>query len=222
MRGFACIFLLLHSISAFADVYVYREGSDGLWLTDAPRSEREASLLYRAADHGRRASAQLDAQCLSRLSSAARDERAGRRGTNVNAQVHAESVGSEVNAAILAAADKSNIDADLLRAVIWVESRCNYRALSSKGARGLMQLMPKTARLYGVTDVFDARENVLAGARYLRDLLGLFSGNVELALAAYNAGPRAIVAAGMRIPPFRETQAYVPAILARVQQLKSL
>jgi soluble lytic murein transglycosylase-like protein len=111
------------------------------------------------------------------------------------------------------------IDPNLIRAVIWAESRCNPRARSPKGAQGLMQLMPATAREYGVTDAFDPLQNIRAGARYLRDLMGLFSGNLELALAAYNAGPRSVFDARMRIPAFRETRAYVPAVLARVAAL---
>lgn len=118
------------------------------------------------------------------------------------------------------AAGAASIDPDLLKAVIWAESRCNPRALSPKGARGLMQLMPATARLYGVTDAFDPAQNVRAGARYLRDLLAYFSGNLELALAAYNAGPKSVVDARMRVPSFRETRAYVPAVLERLRALK--
>jgi soluble lytic murein transglycosylase-like protein len=109
----------------------------------------------------------------------------------------------------------------LIHAVIWAESRCNPVAVSPKGARGLMQLMPGTARQYGVTDSFDPLQNIRGGARYLRDLLDLFGGNVELALAAYNAGPRSVVDARMRIPPYRETLAYVPAVLKRLALLRA-
>ena len=111
------------------------------------------------------------------------------------------------------------LDPNLIRAVIWAESRCNVRARSPKGAQGLMQLMPATARGYGVTDAYDPLQNIAAGARYLRDLLQMFSGNVELALAAYNAGPRSVMEARMQVPPFRETRAYVPAVLGRMRAL---
>ncbi|MBL8383994.1 MAG: lytic transglycosylase domain-containing protein [Burkholderiales bacterium] len=116
---------------------------------------------------------------------------------------------------IAAAAAASGVDAALIGAVVWAESRCNPRARSPKGAMGLMQLMPATARAYGVADAYDPAQNLRAGARYLRDLLALFNGDVALALAAYNAGPRSVVAARMAIPPYRETRAYVPAVLAR-------
>jgi len=208
MRGLIFAWLLLVPLHAGADVYAYGDAGGGLWLTDAPSTSARWQLLYRASDGGRRASAALDWRCVERMGNAP-----------ALASRH-DQLMAEVNAGIQAAAERSKIDADLLRAVIWVESRCNHRAVSAKGAIGLMQLMPATARLYGVADAFDVRANILAGARYLRDLMDHFSGNLELALAAYNAGPRAVMAAGMRIPPFRETQAYVPAILRHVQFLK--
>lgn len=215
MLRLLCALLLCGSAIARADVYAYREGNDGLWLTDTPRSQRDLRLLYRAIDHGSHPG-KLDSQCLGRAAAAVRQ-----RG-ELPAAARAERVSTDMDAAIQESAGRTALDPDLLRAMIWVESRCNPRAVSPKGARGLMQLMPETARLYGVADAQDARANIDAGARYLRDLLAYFSGNVELALAAYNAGPRAVVNAGMRIPPYRETRAYVPAILERMQRLKQL
>jgi soluble lytic murein transglycosylase-like protein len=103
----------------------------------------------------------------------------------------------------------------LLHAVIAVESDFDARAVSRKGALGLMQLMPQTARQFGVRDPFDPAQNINAGAAHLKSLLDRFRGDVELALAAYNAGEAAVVKAGYRIPPFAETQAYVPRVLAR-------
>jgi Transglycosylase SLT domain len=106
------------------------------------------------------------------------------------------------------------VSADLVRAVIAVESEFDALAVSSKGAQGLMQLMPHTARRFGVGDSFDARQNIFGGTQYLRFLLDLFSGNVELTLAAYNAGENA-VQRYHGIPPYRETRQYV----AKVQGL---
>ena len=83
-----------------------------------------------------------------------------------------------------------------------------------------MQLMPATARRYGVADPFDSAQNLRGGAHHLRDLLDLFSGNKELALAAYNAGTGAVLAHGRRIPPFTETTRYVPAVLQRYELLR--
>jgi len=101
----------------------------------------------------------------------------------------------------------------LLHAVISVESRYKPDAVSKKGASGLMQLMPGTARHYGVIDALDPVQNINGGAKYLRDMLFLFNGDMSLAVAAYNAGESAVVRHGNRIPPFRETMNYVPKVL---------
>lgn len=108
----------------------------------------------------------------------------------------------------------------LLEAVAWAESRFNQHAISTAGAHGVMQLMPRTAAEVGV-DPLDPEQNVRGGARYLRRMLALFDGDIELALAAYNAGPGAVRQYN-GIPPYPETQAYVAAILdymaARAEQ----
>ena len=101
---------------------------------------------------------------------------------------------------------------DLVRAVVQVESAFNPNARSPKGAMGLMQLMPATARQYGVTDPYNPSENVRAGVRYLRGLLDRFDNNEALALAAYNAGPGAVDKYGNTVPPYRETRDYVERI----------
>ncbi len=119
------------------------------------------------------------------------------------------------------AARKWNVRAELLRAIIAVESGFNPLAVSKRGARGLMQLMPETAKRFAVSNLFDPRANVLAGAQYLRALLDLFNDNVELAVAAYNAGERSVIKAGYRIPAIPETKAYVPAVMARYRRLIS-
>jgi soluble lytic murein transglycosylase-like protein len=117
------------------------------------------------------------------------------------------------------AAATNSVEADLLRAVIVVESGFNARAVSKKGAVGLMQLMPETARRYGVSDRYDPRQNVHAGARYLRSLMDRYDHDLELALAAYNAGTQAVDRYGRQIPPYRETRAYVPRVLRVYQTL---
>src|SRR5207248_2246448 len=108
-------------------------------------------------------------------------------------------------------AQRVGINAHLLLSVMAVESRFNPRALSPKMAAGLMQLMPATAERFGVRDRFDPRENVRGGATYLRSLLTMFSGNVTLALAAYNAGEETVLTRG-GVPPYRETIDYVAAV----------
>lgn len=111
------------------------------------------------------------------------------------------------------AARTYQVDAALLHAVISAESGYNPAAVSHKGAAGLMQLMPETARRYGVTNSFDPAQNVRGGAKYLSYLLQLFDNNSELAVAAYNAGENAVIRHGYRIPPYRETLSYVPKVL---------
>ena len=118
---------------------------------------------------------------------------------------------------IIRAAAAYGLDPALLRAVIHVESRFNAAAVSPAGAVGAMQLMAGTAKRYGVANRGDARQNVDAGARYLRDLLARFDGNVALALSAYNAGEGAVERYTRRVPPFRETLTYVPEVLARAE-----
>lgn len=105
------------------------------------------------------------------------------------------------------------LDSALLHAVISVESGYDPKAVSSKGATGLMQLMPATAKRYGVADAFDPVQNVSGGAKYLRDLLDMFDSDMSLALAAFNAGENAVMKYGRRIPPYRETLRYVPKVL---------
>jgi soluble lytic murein transglycosylase-like protein len=120
---------------------------------------------------------------------------------------------------IRGAAKDATIQAALVRAVIVVESGFNPRATSKKGAIGLMQLLPATAKRYGVKNIYDPEQNVRAGAHYLSDLLVRFDSNLELALAAYNAGEEAVERYGRHVPPFRETLAYVPSVMKVYQRL---
>jgi hypothetical protein len=107
------------------------------------------------------------------------------------------------------------VSTDLIHAIIQVESEYDARAVSSKGAQGLMQLMPFTARRFGVSDPFDPRQNIFGGVQYLRVLLDLFGGDVDLAAAGYNAGENA-VQRYRGIPPYRETRQYVQKVQARL------
>lgn len=112
------------------------------------------------------------------------------------------------------------LDAALLHAVISVESRYNYRALSPAGAAGLMQLMPATARRYGVENVLDPEQNLRGGARYLRDLLGMFGSDIRLAVAAYHAGEYAVIKNKNTIPPFQSTIEYVAKVLEMYERYR--
>lgn len=133
------------------------------------------------------------------------------------------------NTALRQAARRHNIDHELLQALVATESGFNTQAISPKGAVGLMQLMPATAQRYGVradaerslqAKLHDPHINIGAGARYLRDLIAMFDGSLELALAAYNAGEGAVQRAGNRIPNYRETQNYVQTVMQLYAHLK--
>ncbi len=132
-------------------------------------------------------------------------------------------------AALRDAAHREDIDYELLQALVATESGFDAQAVSPKGALGLMQVLPTTAQRYGVaadkrgtieTKLFDPRINIATGTRYLRDLIAMFPGRIELALAAYNAGEGAVQRAGNRIPDYRETQDYVATVLQLYAYLK--
>ena len=122
------------------------------------------------------------------------------------------------NHEVVAAAKETSLDPALIHAVIATESKHNPRAKSNKGAFGLMQLMPATARRFNVKDRNDPKQNIVAGAKYLRELLTLYKGDLQLTLAAYNAGPAAVKKYSNHIPPYRETIHYVPKVLKYYQQ----
>ena len=116
----------------------------------------------------------------------------------------------------------NGVEGALVHAVIRAESSYNPNALSPAGASGLMQLMPDTAKRYGVRDIFDPAQNVQGGVRHLKDLLEMFGGDLELALAAYNAGPYAVIRAGNKVPPDPQTKAYVPRVIGYYRGLQPL
>ena len=122
----------------------------------------------------------------------------------------------EIDLVVQAVASNVGVPAELLHAVIQAESNYEQAAISPKGAIGLMQVMPATARRFGVADLHDLRSNVLAGATYLKWLIAYFDGRLELALAGYNAGEQAVVKAGRQIPAYPETRAYIRRVLERL------
>jgi len=131
--------------------------------------------------------------------------------TNSRAKIHRKY--SDYGNLIGDIANLTNLEPALLHAVIQTESAFNPNAVSPKGAVGLMQLMPATARRFGVKDRTDATDNVYGGAKYLSHLIGLFDNNLRLALAAYNAGENAVKRYGNKIPPYRETKNYVKRVM---------
>ncbi len=127
---------------------------------------------------------------------------------------------SEVDKYIVESGSRQGVDPVLLYAIMHQESTFKSKAVSPKGARGLMQLMPGTAARYGVSNIFDPRQNIEGGARYMKFLLELFNGDVRLALAGYNAGEGAVMKYGYRIPPYSETQEYVRRISYRYSLMR--
>jgi soluble lytic murein transglycosylase-like protein len=131
-------------------------------------------------------------------------------------------VGKPFQEHVIVAAKDTQLDPALIHAVITAESNYNPNAVSHKGAVGLMQLMPDTARRYGVKpkEIRHPEKNIMAGSQYLADLIRMFDGDLALALAGYNAGENVVVRYGRKVPPYAETRAYVPRVLRVYDQLR--
>jgi soluble lytic murein transglycosylase-like protein len=178
--------LVASTVSARPQIYTYVDATGLRHYTDVPDNNRYRLLVL--SPHDRTASGdRYDMMLLAKA--------------------------GQYDSIIEKAAISASVEANLLRAVIVVESGFNSRAVSKRGAVGLMQLMPATATRFGVSNAFDPRQNVHGGARYLKFLIDRFGQNVGLALAAYNAGEDAVARNGGQIPPFTETMAYVPRVL---------
>lgn len=130
-----------------------------------------------------------------------------------------EKTNNDFSGEIYQASKKYGVNANLIKAVIEAESNFNPKAISSKGAMGLMQLMPRTAERFNVTDPFNPSQNITGGTRYLKNLLVQFNNNKRLALAAYNAGEGAVIKYGA-VPPYKETTFYVRKVLRNFQNLE--
>ena len=127
---------------------------------------------------------------------------------------------AEIDSFIIESGKRNSVDPLLLYSIMHQESSFKPRAVSYKGARGLMQLMPPTASRFGVTNIWDPKQNIEGGARYMRFLLDLFSGDVRLALAGYNAGEGAVMKFGYQVPPYSETREYVRRIGNRYSMIR--
>ena len=136
-----------------------------------------------------------------------------------NSRHSTEASRAEIDGLINKYAEKNGLDSDFVKAVINQESGFNPNATSRCGAMGLMQLMPSTAEGLGVTNAYDAEQNIMGGTKYLKGLMDRFDNNKSLALAAYNAGPNAVKKYG-GIPPYAETQNYVKKVLSNYDRMK--
>jgi soluble lytic murein transglycosylase-like protein len=176
--------VLCTATPAAAQIYAWRDGDGRMVLSDKPRSDKGAQTTY--AVHGASAVKATIPLSISHKS-------------------------AKYDAAITEHARRQGVAEDLVRAVIQVESAFNPNAVSNKGAMGLMQLMPATARELGVRNPFDPEQNIGGGVKYLKQLLERYDNKVELALAAYNAGIGNVEKYGA-VPPFKETRNYVNKI----------
>lgn len=187
IAAFCAAAVLCTAYPAAAQIYSWRDADGKLVVSDRPRPGQGAQKITTYAVHG---------------------------ATTVRATtpITASSKSAPYEAAISEHARREGVAADLVRAVIQVESAFNPRAVSDKGAMGLMQLMPATAKDLGVTDPFNPDQNIRGGVAYLKQLLTRYNHKVELALAAYNAGMGNVDKHGGTVPPFKETQNYVNKI----------
>jgi len=184
---------------AWADIYAYTDADGTESFSNMPADERYAVPIV-----------ELQPAVAATAPAAA----ARKHMTGLTRKAGYDQVVEEVSRA-------HGLESALLHAVISVESSYNPKAVSRKGAAGLMQLMPQTAKRYGVADAFDPRQNLNGGALYLKDLLRMFNNDTSLALAAYNAGEHAVMKHGNRIPPYRETLRYVPRVMDLYQRYQA-
>ncbi|MCU7877428.1 MAG: lytic transglycosylase domain-containing protein [Candidatus Thiodiazotropha sp. (ex Lucinoma borealis)] len=173
-------------LSVEAEIFKYRGSDGGIHFTDKPMKGNYRLLWRSGKNRARNSNYSLERMRKNK---------------------------AEVTPLIENIAKELHLHPGLLHAVVRVESAYNPKAISRKGAQGLMQLMPATANRYGVNDSYDPKQNLQGGAQYLRDLLKLFEFDIKLALAAYNAGENAVFKYGKKIPPYPETQNYVKKVL---------
>lgn len=186
---------------ALADIYSFKDERGVVHFTNIPSGDKRFKLIRK--EEG--------------TSPAARQAHTGVARLFMPAQADILRFSSMIETA----SKKHGVDSALVHAVITAESGYNPNAVSRAGARGLMQLMPETAERYGVRNIHDPVENINGGVRYLRDLMTMFNGNIELAVAAYNAGENAVIRYGHRIPPYAETASYVPKVLGFYRKFQS-
>ena len=200
--GIRILLLLVLTVSAGiarADIYRYVDADGAVQFTNVPPDSR-----YKVYLKEKKKKADPVAQTLA-----------------AEVRYYDNKARSRYDRHISEAARLTQLEPALLHAVIAAESGYNPLARSHKGAAGLMQLMPETAKRYGVRNRLDPAQSIHGGARYLRDLVRLFNNDLQLAVAAYNAGENAVVRHGNRIPPYIETMAYVPRVMSYYKKYRT-
>lgn len=193
-RLFLCLAIVCFSSGAQADIYKYVDKYGRVTLTDKPQND-QYKLLVKTWKGWEEAKSRIALEDFHK-----------------NRRLHTPTI-DEI-------AQQYGLPTSLLHAVITAESAYDPNAVSRMGAVGLMQLMPETARRYGVQNRRNPVDNLSGGTRYLRDLLQMFDNNLALALAAYNAGETAVKRYGNRIPPFQETRNYVTKVIEYYRQYR--
>ena len=183
LMSLALVLVALATATAEAQIYVWRDAAGQMILSDQPRADGGEAQTFAVP-----------------------------RATGLKVTRPSDARSARFDPLIDEQAAAQGVSADLVRAVIQVESAFNPHAVSSKGAIGLMQLMPATASELGVVNPFDPAQNIGGGIKYLKQLLSRYDQKVELALAAYNAGPGAVDKYGQQVPPYQETRDYVKKI----------
>ena len=223
LTQFTLLLLVFTMSAAKADVYGYADADGTVYLTDTPTQVSNSSQV----DPSQADTSTPNQQVYELLAVSPVDP------VNIAASAPAiEAIEFDSKAMISTkgllykdevkvAAQDNGLETALLHAVIMTESNYNARAISPKGARGLMQLMPFTAKRFGVDNAYDPGQNIQGGARYLSYLLKLFKNDFSLAVAAYNAGEDAVIQHGNKIPPYRETVNYVGKVMGIYKKLRS-
>jgi soluble lytic murein transglycosylase len=186
----SALLLLIYSSTVFADIFRYVDENGVVCYTDAPAGKKTVRVIKESKSNTKQSKAEEG--------------------------VSSSSASADYSGYVQQAAAKYEIEPELINAVIKTESNGNHRAVSSKGAMGLMQLMPSTAYDMNVVNPFNPEENIEGGTKYLRQLLEKFNGDLTLALAAYNAGPKT-VEKYRNVPPISETRQYVKKIISLVR-----
>ena len=205
---FLAILISLCSHSAYADIYEYIDEAGITHYSDAPNHGTDGNENYVLI-----LKSEVEVKPEVAKAEAVADNPNTTASTN-SLTLTPPVTPPQLLAQIAQSAHNNQIDSELIHAVMHVESAYKIKAKSHKGAQGLMQLMPATAQRLGVKNCFDAAQNIEGGAKYLRKLLTLFNNDISLTIAAYNAGENAVIRYGNRIPPYKETQAYVPKVLS--------
>ena len=225
LTPFTLLLLVFAMSAAKADVYGYADADGAVYLTDTPTQVSHASQVDAQSQADTSSSTQQAYQLLAVspiepvniAASAAVIE-----AIELDSKAVIGAKGLLYKDEVKVAAQDNGLETALLHAVIMTESNYNARAISPKGARGLMQLMPFTAKRFGVNNAYDPSQNIQGGARYLSYLLKLFKNDFSLAVAAYNAGEEAVIQHGNKIPPYRETVNYVDKVMGIYKKLRAV